>query len=85
MRSRRDGSVARVHRHRLGIVVREEVVKPGLDDRLPRRAGGGRHPHALVPPPEVAQNALDDGAVVDERDDLHLPRAAWASAFASET
>jgi hypothetical protein len=27
----------------------ESVIQPGIGDRLPRRSGGWRHPHALLP------------------------------------
>ncbi len=55
---RRERSAVRVHHHGFGVVVGEGLIQPGLDDRLPRRAGGGRDAHTLFPQAEMAQDAL---------------------------
>jgi len=67
------------------VVVGEWIVEPWLslpavaerrrrDDRLDGlgRVAGGIDPHAGFPQPEVAQDAFDDGGLVDEGDDAHL-------------
>jgi hypothetical protein len=44
----------------------------GISLRAPRgRVGAAMHP--LLPEPEMAQDALDDILLVDERNDAHFP------------
>ena len=46
----------------------------GISPRAPQgRVGAAMHTHSLLPEPEMAQDALDDILLVDERNDAHLP------------
>ena len=38
-----------------------------------QRVGAGMHAHPLLREPEMAQDALDDILLVDERNDAHFP------------
>jgi hypothetical protein len=60
--------------HRSVVVVGQGIVKPWFDDRLVgcRWVAGCIDAHAGFPQPEVAQDPLDDGALVDESHDSHL-------------
>ena len=58
---------------RFGVVVGEGVVEPRIEGRFARRVGAGMHAHPLLPEPEMAQDALDDILLVDERNDAHFP------------
>ena len=73
-RTCREGSAVRVHHDRFGIVVREWVIVAGLDDPFGnlRRCPCRQDPHALLPEAQVAQDALDHVALVDQRNDPHL-------------
>ena len=57
---------------RFGVVVGEGVVEPRIEGRFARRVGAGMHAHPLLAEPEMAQNALDDILLVDERNDRHF-------------
>ena len=57
---------------RFGVVVGEGVVEPRIEGRFARRVGAAMHAHPLLPEPEMAQDALDDILLVDERNDAHL-------------
>ena len=58
---------------RFGVVVGEGVVEPRIEGGFARRVGAGMHAHPLLPEPEMAQDALDDILLVDERNDAHFP------------
>jgi hypothetical protein len=58
---------------RFGVVAGEGVVEPRIEGRFARRVGAGMHAHPLLPEPEMAQDALDDILLVDERNDAHFP------------
>ena len=58
---------------RFGVVVGEGVVEPRIEGRFAQRVGAAMHAHPLLPEPEMAQDALDDILLVDERNDAHFP------------
>ena len=58
---------------RFGVVVGEGVVEPRIEGRFARRVGAGMHAPPLLPEPELAQDALDDILLVDERNDANFP------------
>jgi len=62
------------------VVVAEWILEPGLEDLLfgLGRVAGCIDPHAGLPQPEVAQDALDDLSLVDEGHDAHLVLAMGA-------
>ena len=64
----------RVYHHRFSVVVREWVIAAGLDDPFGnlRRGPCGRDAHALLPQAQVAEDARDHVAVVDQGHDAHL-------------
>jgi hypothetical protein len=65
-------SVFREDEDRFGIVVGEGVVEPRIEVVSP----GGSVPECTgtpLPEPEMAQDALDDILLVDERNDAHFP------------
>ena len=62
----RDGSAARVHHDRFGVIIGEGIIQPGLDDGFARWVGPGVNTDALLPQTEVAEDALDHLALVDQ-------------------
>ena len=58
---------------RFGMVVGEGVVEPRIEGRFAWRVGAGMHALPLLPEPEMAQDALDNIFLVDERNDAHFP------------
>ena len=71
-RHKRSG--VRVGHDRFGVVVGEWVIQPGLDDPFGnfRRCPCRRHAHALLPQAQMAEDALDHVAVVDQGHDAHF-------------
>ena len=70
----RERLFVRVNHDRLGVVIGKRVIEAGLDDPF---GNLGRRPcrrdtDALRPEAEVAQDALDHVALVDEAHDTHL-------------
>ena len=55
-RPRRDGSSVRVHHDRLGVVVQEGIIKPGLNAGFDRRVCTGVNAHAFFPQPEMPKD-----------------------------
>jgi hypothetical protein len=63
---------------RFVVVVGEGVVEPRIEGRFARRVGGAMHSQSLLPELEMAQDALDDILLVDERNDAQFPSALRA-------
>ena len=78
-------SIVRDH-DRFGVVVRKWVIQPGLDD--PFVGFGGcpweARPHALFPQAEVAEDTLDDLALIDEYHDAHVFEHATGARFGTD-
>lgn len=70
------GSSVGVSHDRLGVVIGEGVIQPGFDDPLGRLRRRACRDDALLPQPQVPQDAFDHRPVVDQRDNPHLARTA---------
>ena len=71
-------SGVRVHHHGFGIVIGERIIKPRLADRFVCWwRTGWHHTYALLPQSEMAENALDDIAVIDKSNNTHFLLAFW--------
>jgi hypothetical protein len=58
---------------RFSVVVGERVVEPRIEGLSPGGSVPQCHAHPLFPEPEMAQDALNDILLIDERSDANFP------------